>query len=1445
MALAPYAEVETLTFGIAGDEDNARDAVMTVTNYELFNGAQPVTGGCFDPRMGTTDHHYGCVTCGLQRRDDPGHGGLMNSRVALASPLFIAEIRRWLRVVCLECGAPVADPAKYAGLARARRLGEASKAATEGVRCPVCRATHPKIVRAEDDNFSFDAVYPAGKGGGLAVERRLYPDAIRASFERVTASTVEAFGAAYHPRALVLRKVYVPPNTIRPGVRMGFGASGAASYHDLTNMVQYLVKRNLMLPEQMPPQMTRELDRLVQNAQQLYYDMILGGAASASGTGSKRGIVVGSRGVRSIVRAFARKAGRIRKNLLGKRVWLISRSTISGNPQLRIDEVGYPLAFARTIQVEETVQEFNRARLMVFFLNGARQYPGCSRVTKKATGAVHRVDGLRRDFQLEVGDRIERDVVTGDLGFFNRAPSLERSSIGVHRIVVLEDPAVHTFQMNVAACEWYNADFDGDQMNLWIPHTVMSRVEAQVMSSVANWFISTKSSGPVNGQVQDSNVGCFELTRAATRLDKFHAMALFAGTRLDPPDFSAVGPGARLTGAEVVSRLLEQAPVNYRRAPRWFSESLAPYVAYDPAETLTVITRGRLERGVLDKASVGAGAGGGVFHLIAAEYGPQRALDMIYALQQVAIAFVGFRGFTVGTCDMVVAPDGLAEIHDAVAGILRESDLITARLVRGELVPPIGMTTHEYYERLQQEALKIPDELLRPILRGIDPDWNGLFKMVATGSKGSTPNLLHIMGLVGQIELNTRRPAEEFGIGRTSPYFPRFATAATAYGFVANGYLAGMSAAEYVFANQAGRFDLINKALSTASTGYANRKAVKALQSAIVDNLRRLATDFRVDQLLYGEDGLDARRVQRVRFASVFLDDAALERAYRLSLPDAPPEARAAFDAAFARVRADRDAYRAAFLRLEDSDFGDVLSDSRQVPVDVARLVRDVRIARAGRAGAGAAEPPAPSADEVLAMHRRVEDFCARLPYVFSNEIQERRGRPPPAHHEAAVGLTRMLLRLELAPSALRGLAPADLDAVLDAVRLHYARALVDYGTAAGVLAAQAVSEPLTQYMLDSHHRSVGGGTNKAGIIRPAEIFGAKPVEAEQSSEMLLRVRPEFEADRAEVLQIANQIELMTFQRFVATWDLLLEPFGAPRYPPFAKDQAWVDEFVRNHPHLAPPGDLTNWCARFALDRSSMILKSMPLGLIVERLRAKHPASYVVHTPENVPQVVVRLYFRAGRFRRTADDKEKVRDIVVRELLATTLRGVPGIRTASVVEIRRHASGPDGALSLRKVFAIQTVGTNFYGVLLHRRIDPLRAVSSSIGDTEKCLGISAARATIVREIRRFMGGKAPNVRHLLLYADVMTRTGRITALEKSGIAARERDNVFLRMAMSAPTQVLQEAAVAGTSSRIYGVDPFLMLGRPPPLGTTWNRFSMDEGFVRANRKTVDSVLDEL
>ncbi|MDE2097454.1 MAG: hypothetical protein KGL39_09435 [Patescibacteria group bacterium] len=475
--VAGPSETEKYQFSVLDDRDHEVRSAGEVTSWELFNGTTPIAGGICSLLFGTTDHQWNCGTCSLGRSgswdspSDPGHPGILRLKVPVPDPLHIAEIRRWARVICLACGHPVIDPAEFAAEPPSRRLAAAANAKTEGVICKaivgankkVCNTVHPRIVKDKEDHFTFFAAPPRAEGSveeKFGVEHKLQPHVLRAAFERVPDEVVIALGRRLdvHPRKLFHGVIQIPANTIRPGVRSAVGPS--ASYHDSTSILQYIVKRNQQLPSTIPDVITPELDKSIYNLIELYYNFVLGSASASvtQGSSGKRSIVIGTRPAPSIMRRLPRKLGRIRSNMLGKRVLYISRTTISGNTRLKINQVGIPKKYARKLQIRERVQEFNIERLTGHFLNGTRQYPGCTRVQKHNTGVVCDVENVRRDFRLEIGDYIWRDIVDGDVAFFNRQPSLEKSSIGVHEIVVLDDDESRTFQFNVSACAWYNAD---------------------------------------------------------------------------------------------------------------------------------------------------------------------------------------------------------------------------------------------------------------------------------------------------------------------------------------------------------------------------------------------------------------------------------------------------------------------------------------------------------------------------------------------------------------------------------------------------------------------------------------------------------------------------------------------------------------------------------------------------------------------------------------------------------------------------------------------------------------------------------------------------------------------------------------------------------------------------------------------------------------------------
>ena len=1457
--------IEYCGFSFNGDIENKRKSTAQITNYELFSpSGQPIPNGVYDLRLGTIDHNHICLSCSNSKKACPGHRGHHELRTSVLQPLASSEIRKFLRIICFACGALMVDYDKFKNYPINKRLTEAASIITEGKKCPSCSTIHPRVVKDEGDYFTYyaESALIEKKPRGKFVERKgdkLYPDIIRNIFEKISDTTLEQLGrnGDNHPRKLVIRIIEIPPNTIRPGVKSFSG--GGSSYHDSTNLLQNLIKRNSQLPEHLPDAMTTytpggviepELDRAIQNLQQIYYDLIMGSSSTSAiqGNNGRRGLVIGSRPVHSFMRNLTGKEGRIRGNLLGKRVTFISRSTISGNMKFRIDEVGIPLDFARILQVQEYVQEFNRDWLMTLFLNGKKQYPGCTHIIKRSTGEMHDVAGLRGEYYLEIGDILFRDVINGDAAFFNRQPTLERSSIGVHKIIIIQDPSVHTFQMNVLACEWYNADFDGDQMNLWVARAPSARAEARIMSSVSNLFISTKSSGPVNGQVQDSLIGSYELTRASVLIDKYHAMSLFSATGIDPPRFDLLPCDHKYTGRDIITLLLQSnnMPINYTGVPSTYSDVYIPFIKYDSSETLTVIKQGKMLQGVLDKNAVGAKKNGGLFHIISREYGAQKALEMIYLLQQITLKYLLYSGFTVGTGDLIPNIQAIDQIHELVASVELESSIITDKLIRGEIIPPIDSNIHNFYELLQINALKVNEyEIFRWILGTTSPESNGFFKMISVGSKGNNPNLIHVAGVIGQTTINGERIKEQFAYGKTLPYFARFATEPAVFGFVKNSYINGMTSSEYIFQGMNGRFDLINKALSTASTGYFMRKGEMNNQSSIINNHRHVVKDTKIIQLIYGEDGLDSRELELVKFRTVEMNDEKIkELTYVVDKKIQP-----IIDIAYKKIIEDRDNYRQIFMNIESANFGQYFSTSQLMPVNINRIVHSVFIkenlilsATNEITQVNLSTSIKPILQNLDVKIQRVIDLYKNIPYILINEIQQKNQSHIPTYKKAAVEMLCMSIRAELSPKLLSLITDEQLTYLIDIIRQRFSLSLIDYGSAVGILAAQSISEPLTQYMLDSHHRSVGSGTNKSGLVRVTEIYGAKDVSKEQSSAMQLVLKTSIATDLISAQKIANVIEYVVLRDFVKQYDILLESYTECIYPLYINDRQWMTEFDNTHPLIQKPTDITNWCYRFVISKANLVLKAIDLELIVRQVRSKYPGIYLTHTSEAVSEIIIRIWPRSTQFKRTGDNDTKA-NLLLEDLLDSPIRGIKGILRAVPKKISRYVISSKGDMVREDRFAINTVGTNLYNALLHNGIDETCAISTSIGDTYKLYGIEAARAKIISETRSFMDNNTPNLRHLYIYADEMTRTGKVTSLERGGLGIREHNNILLRAAYGSPIQVFQEATLAGAKCKVTGVSGPQLLGAIPQIGTIYNTLLVNEEFVIANTQSVDSILD--
>jgi DNA-directed RNA polymerase II subunit RPB1 len=1447
------SNIEFVVFGINDDNENRKNGFTQVINDNLFDTTgTPIRGGVYDLRLGTTDHNNLCSTCLYGKKLCSGHRGYLQLKAAVLQPIAIADIRQWLRVICLNCGKTMIEIDKLKRFPISKRMYEAS-IGSEGKICYNCGVQHPKIKKDKEDRFTFWLVYPTDTTTDTddIIEdrsKKLYPDTIRFIFDKITDETVELLGKT-HPSKLVLKTIEIPPNTIRPGIK-SFNGEGS-SYHDSTNILQHIVKRNNLLPEELPSIIYdinskqniateyKDIDKSLQNLQQCYYDLIYGSDSTNAlqGNTGKRGLIISNRPIHSFLRNLPRKEGRIRANLLGKRAFFTSRTTISGNVRYKIDEVGLPIEFAKVLQVEEYVQDYNIEFLTSIFLNGRIQYPGCTHIIKKSTGETHDVSKLIDNY-LEIGDILYRDVINGDYAYFNRMPTLERSSICVHRVIIIKDPTIHTFQMNVLACELYNADFDGDQMHIWVARGIGQQAEAAIMSTMSNWFISTKTSGTVNGQVQDSIVGCYELTRSSVKLDKYHAMGLFAQLDL-PLRFDHYIHNHKFSGRDIITILLNKTPINYTGSPMIYNKLYRPYINYDKDETFVEIKNGIMVSGVLDASSVGTKSQHGIYHLISKEYGSQIAIETIFSMQQVALQYLLWKGFTVGTGDILLNRESIEQTNEFVASTIYESSLITKRLLEGKIISPIDSTVNEFYEQLQRGVLQLDtSEIFRWILKSINLDSNNFFTMISCGSKGKNPNLISVMSAIGPSIINGKRMQESFSFRRTLPYCTRFAIDAKSYGFVANSYISGMTSTEFIFQDMASRFDLINKALTTATTGYFMRKGVMNNQSCIVDNYRRVTKHTKIVQFIYGEDGFDSRELEDVEYPIIFMSDTKL---LSYMMPKNVNGLDNELKLYYEQLKQDRDLYRESFSIIEAGYLKQISIDKITVPVNIRRIINNVL----KKSKVLSTPLSKEKIDKVLYL-------CDNIAYSLLNDIQETRRSPIPLHKKKACSLVVMLIRAELNPKVLELLSDEQLTFIILSIRSKYSNSLIDYGTAVGILAAQSISEPITQYMLDSHHRSVGSGTSKAGVIRINELYSTININKEQSPSMLIPIKSsifkEGQNKMVVVQNIANSIELLTFKQFVTNKKILLEPYDSLVHPAYKSDSIWIKEYEKSHPLLSElirKNDLTNWCFRFVIDKSGLVLKAVDLELIIQKLKTKFLYTHIVYTPESSLEIIIRIWFKAIQKKNGPGIEDNYNDIMA-DILDTTIRGISRITHVTSDKRSQNVVGPDNSFIQEDQYFITTFGTNLYNVLLYNNLFDTTAISSnSLPDTYEIYGIEAARIKIINETRLIVEDSHVNIRHLYIYADERTRTGRVTSIERSGLSAREHNNILLRASYQDPIKCITNASLNNIKSPIYGIAPYQLLGAIPRIGTIYNQLVIDEEYIKDNIKTVDDILDSL
>ena len=1223
-----------------------------------------------------------------------------------------------------------------------------------------------------------------------------------------------------HPSWFILQVMPVPPHPVRPSVAFD---SSTRSEDDLTVKLMEIVRTNKNLQRQeqngAPQHVIGEFTELLQYHIMTFMDNTV--------AGMPRAITRSGRPIKSISERLKGKAGRIRGNLMGKRVDFSARTVITPDPNLMLDELGVPWSIALNMTYPERVTPYNIKRLERLVENGPHPPPG-------ETGAKYiiREDGQRMDLRflkkasdkrLEYGYSVERHMINGDCVLFNRQPSLHKMSIMGHRVRIMP---YSTFRMNISVTPPYNADFDGDEMNMHLPQSMETRAEVQELMMVPKMIVSPQANKPVMAIVQDTLLA----SRLMTKRDTFITKDVFMNILMwlenwdgKVPKPAILKPEPLWTGKQVFTMFIPD--VSLIRTSAWAKDN-------DPGDfsvedTGVRIERGELITGILCKKSLGSG-GGGLIHVIWEEWGPTAARGFVSQVQWLLNYWLLQHGFTVGISDTIADDATMHSINETITKAKMDVKAVIQLAQNKELEMQPGMTLQQSFEQKVNQILnKARDDAGNSAQASLD-DTNNVKMTVQAGSKGSFLNISQMIACVGQQNVEGKRIPFGFN-GRSLPHFTKDDFGPESRGFVENSYLRGLTPQEFFFHAMGGREGLIDTAVKTSETGYIQRRLVKAMEDIIVKydgTVRNSAGD--VIQFLYGEDGMDATYVESQKLDTLRHDKKKFKNVFHMD-PDEPSFGRGWMSEAQANDLANSVEKRAML----DSEWEQLLADRTEIrkvmntgdpgvhlPVNLKRIIWN---AQKNYGLVKDVSAPGRERDELQAVHviESVQSLLKGLVVVpgkdpLSVEAQRNSTILFFALVRSTLSAKRVMKEFKLSPAAFNW--------VVGEVESRFKMALAPPGDGIGTVAAQSIGEPATQMTLNTFHfAGVSAKNVTLGVPRLKEIINiAKKIK---TPSLTVALRKDLAGDRAMAKNVQASLEYTTLHSVAAVSEVYYDP--DPTDTVIDEDREFVRSYYEMPDEEHDPARMSPWLLRIELNREMMVDKKLVMSSIAERINQEFQDDLsCIFNDDNSEKLLLRIRIMNNEIEKgdvevNTEDEVFLKRLEGQMLSNLALRGIPDIKKVFIREANTMGLDSETETFTKKSeWMLDTEGVNLLEVMNHEDVDFTRTTSNHLIEVIQVLGIEAVRNTLLKELRGVIefDGSYVNYRHLAILVEVMTYRGHLMSITRHGIN-RVETGPLMRCSFEETVDILMEAAAFAERDRMTGLSENIMLGQFCPLGT--------------------------
>lgn len=1478
MSTTNASRIIGIQFSILSPAEIRKNSVVEVVSRETYTNNKPSIGGMFDPRMGVLDPGAICPTDGHTYIKSPGYFG----HIEMARPVYfiqhLKDIVKVCKCICFKCSKLLINKSKYVHLLdmpSEDRWNEVCNLTANVKRCgdrtdDGCGCKQPSKIKVSGMatihaiwDITADADAPVDTSADASKTlMKLTPEIVAKIFRRISNDDVAFMG--FHPvwsrpEWMICEVLPVPPPAVRPSVKQD---AQQRSEDDLTHIYNNIIKNNNILHDKLnapdtPAKIVDDWTDILQHSVAMIVNNNIKGVSPLMQHRSTRKL-------QCITGRLNTKAGRIRWNLMGKRVDYSARSVITGDPNLSILQLGVPMKIAMNVTRPVTVNSRNRAFLTTLVLNGPDVYPGAKILEKRGNDtpiSLRYIDKL--SITLDEGDIVHRHLMDGDAVLFNRQPSLHRMSMMCHIAKIMAQG--DTFRMNVGDTEPYNADFDGDEMNAHIAQNMLADVELREIAAIQYQMISPRKNQPIIGIFQDSMLGTYLFTRKNVSFTSREAMnLLMSHDRVDVDELRAnASSDHRLTNFSVLSQIVP--PMTIVRKTGVFKDD----EDYATTNNVLEIRNGKYIRGRLIKNEI-MDMTHGLLHRICNDFGNMECVRFNDGLQNIVTEYMKTTSFSVGISDLKTNARTQREILTVLADqksqVNEIIESVHLNVFRNETSSSNGV---EFEMRVLNALNDATNKAGQVGISSLDSA-NRFIQIVDSGSKGAKVNISQMVSCIGQQNLEGKRIPYGFD-ARTLPHFSKYDDSPAARGFIENSYISGLNSAELFFHAMAGRIGLIDTACKTSVTGYIQRRIVKGLEDLKMEYDMTVRNSMgKIIQYSYGEDGFDSIKVEKQKIPLVKMSIEDIYMRYDLTDISATSDKLSIYaKPAITRMRkqtADLTAKCATYIdklitardALIERVFKNTDADTVFMPVCFEYLIDNVKGQFHLNAGSLVDITP-------LETFELIEFYHTKLNANYFHKT---------------TALFDVLYYYYLSPKILlvsHRMHRKALTVLLETIVLKFREAMIHPGECVGIIAAQSLGEPATQLTLNTfHHSGVAGKANSiAGVPRIEEIL--RLTSNGKSPSLTVYLNDDNDMNKEKVQAFANVLVYTCLADVVDGVQIYFDPndnntvVEADRQlmEQYREFNALISKCAGDVP-AANQSPWSKWVVRLAMSKEKLLDK----GITMDDVHfAVTNSTYGINiectfSDYNADNLVFRIRVNSSVFskgkRKNATDPETLdlldeiyllksfQDALLNNIV---LRGVPGITAATIrklpdtVRKEEPVRKQDGKFVKKESWVLDTDGANLLKTLALDGVDSRRTVSTDIRKVFDVLGIEAARNMIHSEFMSVMGGTYINYHHISLLCDRMTCNKNMIPMFRSGKGAKsgllsDNTGTLAKASFESHAEVLMAAARHGHLDPMRGVSASVFVGDTGFYGTSAFSLVIDLELMAAQGERTAKLRDE-